>query len=161
MGQKPQTLILGSMPGVASLNAEHYYAHPRNVLWPILFAYLKLDLPTSFEQRYDIIKKHHLALWDVLKHCEREGSLDSAIDTKTETPNDIQDLVVQYPSITKILLNGKKAAQLFNKFVRPNLPNTIHFYSLPSTSPANASMSYPEKAKAWHQALHDQTGLYA
>lgn len=155
LGDVPKVLILGSMPGVVSLHAAHYYAHPRNAMWPIIFEYLEVPLPEHFEARYVALKNNQFAMWDVLKHCERQGSLDSAIQTSTEVPNDIVGLLVNYPSIELVCLNGAKAAHAFKKYISPSLKAWQgNIITLPSTSPANARTHYREKKRKWHEVFN-------
>jgi hypoxanthine-DNA glycosylase len=151
-----RVLILGSMPGNASLNADQYYAHPRNVLWPILADLFHEPLPDSYGDRLTLLLQNKCALWDVLRHCEREGSLDSNIKATTEVPNDFVWLCSQLPKLQMIVFNGKKAEQSFRRHQRElfrDLEADIRFVSLPSTSPANAAFSYDEKLRQWSQAF--------
>ena len=78
----------------------------------------------------------------------REGSLDS--DIKNEVPNDIDGLLKEYQAISKILLNGKKAEAMYKRYFSQIPVNTI---TLPSTSPANARVSFEEKLKVWKEAI--------
>lgn len=151
-----KVLILGSMPGVASLQAGQYYAHPRNQFWQILSAVL-VDPPEpplplrSYGAREDFLKAHKIALWDVLSTCRREGSLDSAI--RDEIVNDFSLFLQERPGLRHICLNGSKAALLFDRLVAPTLPphifRDLNLYRLPSTSPANAVCSLARKTEAW------------
>lgn len=148
----PRGLILGSMPGIKSLAAGEYYAHPQNVFWKILSQLF--DMPAhDYAARLRIITQNHLALWDVLKYCERAGSLDSAIKNDTIETNDFTAFLTQHKNIRYIFLNGGKAAQEFKRRVMPHLPPDIAarltLIPLPSTSPAHAGMRYDEKIKAW------------
>lgn len=163
-GDNATRLILGSMPGIKSLEASHYYAHPRNLFWPVLAEVLRhpglLTTTTGtsdalFQHRYTAIKAAGLALWDVLRHCERPGSLDSAIRPESITCNDFQHFFDQHPKIEHVLLNGKTAEKLFKRHVLPELSPTLplQLHALPSTSPANASIPRQQKLDAWHAAL--------
>ena len=143
-------LVLGSMPGVASLNAVQYYAHPQNLFWPFMGELFGFDSKTSYEQRCAQLLAHHVAVWDVLAQCEREGSLDSAISRATEEPNDLCGLLLAYPTINTILLNGAKAATAFHRHIKGV---SIDVIALPSTSPANASMSRATKFTKWESAF--------
>ncbi|MDL2142718.1 DNA-deoxyinosine glycosylase [Flavobacterium tructae] len=138
-------LILGTMPGTKSLELNQYYGHSQNNFWKFMFVILKEDLSTDYETRKALLQKNNIAVWDVLQHCDRIGSLDSAI--KNETPNDFETFLKQHPNITTILFNGQKAAAFFKKYVQ--LKKNYHLITLPSTSPANAGKSYESKLQEW------------
>ena len=156
VGPEPRVLILGSMPGVRSLRAQEYYAHPRNVFWRTLGDLGCCDPATDYAVRIESLKEMGIALWDVLAACSREGSLDSSIASDTEVPNNIAGLLSAHPSIAAILFNGGKAEQAFRSHVLPGLPATrlanIALHRLPSTSPAHA-IPYPKKLAAWQVIL--------
>ncbi len=145
-------MVLGTMPSVASLEESFYYAHPRNAFWPILSDYFKLPIEST-EQKVALCKQSGILLWDVLSSCERQGSLDSAI--KQPEANDFASLFQQYPSLKTILFNGKAAQNLFEKQVtkKQALPDDLVFFSLPSTSPANAQLTFENKRVLWHETL--------
>ena len=130
-------LILGSMPGVKSLANSQYYAHPQNRFWKILG--FICNEPELFEYDYNLkletMLKHNVAIWDTIKSCKREGSLDS--DIQNETPNDIRKLLQKYPKIKIICLNGNKSYAAFKKYF-PDLLEKYNCIKMPSTSPANA-----------------------
>ena len=166
-------LILGSMPGVASLGAARYYAHPRNAFWPIVTTLLdeggsapsgrpvgEATLP-PYERRVARLVEHGIALWDVLAECERAGSLDSAIRRDSERANDIAALCTRHPELTLIAFNGRTAATLFERHVgeiaRAAHPD-IAYATLPSTSPAHASLSLADKCARWREALAGSIG---
>jgi TDG/mug DNA glycosylase family protein len=155
IGQRPRILILGSMPGVASLEAVQYYAHPRNVFWPIMSELFSIDSDVDYAQRIAQISQKPVVLWDTLKSCYRPGSLDSAISRSSAEANDIPDLLSEYPGIRAVACNGATSANYFRKLVLPNLAPTIQIELLPmpSTSPANAGMKFPEKLAAWQRLL--------
>lgn len=138
-------LILGSMPGAASLLHHQYYAHPQNVFWKLLFAIYKVPFSTVYEERVRLLLDHNIALWDVLQNCEREGSLDSNICN--EVPNDFSQLFVQYPKIEHLFFNGQVAYKYFKKYVGFVADKT--YTLLPSTSPAHAGKSFQDKLEAW------------
>lgn len=147
-----RVLILGSMPGKASLDADQYYAHPRNLFWPLVMDALGGDAAQPYSKRLKLLKENHIALWDVLAACQRSGSLDSAI--RSETPNDFAAFFAAHPRITHVFFNGAKAEESFTKFVRPHLENEALVYArLPSTSPANAGVPLAQKRKAWRKIL--------
>jgi double-stranded uracil-DNA glycosylase len=122
VGTRPRVLILGSMPGVRSLEAGQYYAHPRNRFWTVLSRLIELDPSAPYLDRLESLKKAGIALWDVLQHCEREGSLDTSIVRSTEVANDLAGLLEENPSIGAVAFNGKKAAQSYRRFVLQESP---------------------------------------
>jgi hypoxanthine-DNA glycosylase len=145
-------LILGSMPGAASLAAGQYYAHPQNRFWPLMGELLGAGRELPYEARLARLKEKGIALWDVLAQCEREGSLDSAI--RAECANDFAAFFAAHPQIARICFNGRKAADSFRRFVpRESAGADVPLLILPSTSPANASVPYAEKRAAWAAAL--------
>ena len=124
-------LILGSMPGVRSLQMQQYYGHPQNRFWPLV----------------TMLLDNRIALWDVLGYCEREGSLDS--DITCEQPNDLAGFLQNHPQIHTICCNGGKAAATFKKYTRQLDLQRITVHFLPSTSPANARWSLTKLLEAW------------
>ncbi|RKD90048.1 DNA-deoxyinosine glycosylase [Mangrovibacterium diazotrophicum] len=142
---KSKILILGTMPGEESLRQQAYYAHPRNLFWKLIEAVIGESLPGDYEEKKSFLLHHGIALWDVCHSCERQGSLDT--DISDELPNDIANFIVNYPNVTTIGLNGKKAAQLFGKYI--GSIQGIKLFALPSSSPANASIPWEEKRDSW------------
>ncbi len=150
IGEKPRVLILGSMPGVASLQAHRYYAHPRNAFWPIVLKLLAGADLDHYEQRLQLLKQKQVALWDVLASCQRAGSLDSAIATRSVIANPIAALLQSHPSIQAIALNGNSAHQLFVRHCLPLINrDAVVILPMPSTSPANAGMTTQQKYQRW------------
>lgn len=141
-------LIVGSIPGEASLAAGHYYAHPRNAFWPIICKLLAAgDPPASYEERLALLQSAGIGLWDVISSCEREGSLDSAI-RHAET-NDIPGLLLRYPKIRSIYCNGAKAHELLLRRCGTALVELgAVCIKLPSTSPAY-TLNMDKKAEQW------------
>ena len=144
-----KVLILGSMPGVASLDAQQYYAHPRNAFWPIMAELLGFNVELDYESKLRALTDGKLALWDVMQQCQRPGSLDSAIVEASIEPNDFNALLVAYPSIEAIFFNGAKAEQSFRRYVLPTLEADLKLQRLPSTSPAHASLRFEQKLQQW------------
>ena len=141
-------MVLGSFPGVASLTAGHYYAHPRNLFWPIVSDVLgKPFTEWPFERRYRELNSAGIGLWDVIATCHRPGSLDSNI--RNEQPSQLSHIHELAPSVSGLLLNGKKAQQ----GARRHASAGIDLFDLPSTSPANASMKAADKLAAWRAAI--------
>ena len=152
IGKNPNLLILGSMPGVASLNAEQYYGHPRNAFWKIIANIYQVKFTDSYEEKLTLLKHLHIALWDVIAHCERPGSLDSAIKNHSININPVIDLVNKHRTIKKIALNGGKAFEQFEKHIAPHLSNQIQYKQLPSTSPAY-TLAFDKKVALWKDFL--------
>ena len=145
----PTVLILGTMPGIASLQQQQYYGHPRNHFWKIIaHLYNSNEIPSDYEDRKNILVQNNIALWDVLEFCEREGSLDIAI--KNPIPNQILNLLAENKSITKIIFNGKESHKLFMKYF--GILENITYRIVPSTSPAN-TMKFETKLEHWRQAF--------
>ncbi len=154
-GDAARVLILGSMPGVASLAAGQYYAHPRNSFWNIVGAILGFSANTNYEERVEMLKRSGIALWDVLESCIRPGSMDADIDINSAKPNDIGALLRRQPKITVICFNGSTAEKIFKKRVLSTLGDApVKYMRLPSTSPAHAAVSFEEKVIAWRAAIH-------
>lgn len=152
VGESPKILILGSMPSEKSLQQTEYYAHPQNAFWAIMGELFNFDHKAGYAQRTNQLKQHHIALWDVIAQCTREGSLDTSIDKDSIVANDFSDFFSSHPTIDYVFFNGNKAEQEFNKRILPVLGDTaekLTFQRLPSTSPANARMSKKEKLKHW------------
>lgn len=147
-----QTLVLGSMPGVASLHAQRYYAHPRNQFWPLLGGLLGFDPTQDYATRLRSLLDAGIALWDVLGSCERPGSLDSAIHPNSVRVNDLPGLAAGLPGLRRILFNGRTAHALFKRHV-PWSRSDVRLLPLPSTSPAHAGLSLEAKRVAWGAAL--------
>jgi len=148
----PKLLVLGTMPSVESLNQAFYYAHPRNAFWPIMQSLVNMPINT-IEDKIALVEKSGLAVWDVLESCDRPGSLDSAI--KSPQANDFESFLERYEKINTICFNGKKAEQLFKRYVlkQQMIPNHIQYIVLPSTSPANASITVEDKRLFWQEKL--------
>lgn len=136
-------LILGTMPGKESLLRGEYYAHPRNAFWRIMFSLFGQPYSDNYQIKKELLLDQSIALWDVLKVCERHSSLDS--DIAVEEPNDFSNFFIQYPKIETIFFNGQPAARFFKKYASAHgKPDFV----LPSTSPAHAvSMEY--KLSKW------------
>lgn len=148
-------LILGSMPGVASLHAGQYYAHPQNRFWKILGEILGFDPASPYPQRVASLQEAGIALWDVLASCHRPGSLDADIHAASAVANDLPGFLTSHPGIKRICFNGATAESLFRRHVSPRLGDRkIETLRLPSSSPANASIPPQQKLAAWSDALH-------
>ena len=142
-------VVLGSFPGVASLHAGQYYAHPRNHFWPILSALWDEDLRAmAYPQRLDVLRERGLGVWDVYRSCQRSGSLDSAIEEPQ--PNDLASLRRRAPHLQAVAHNGGESA----RSMRITRTLGVPVLRLPSTSPANASWSFERKLAAWRKAFN-------
>lgn len=140
-----EILILGTMPGLVSLAKQEYYANPRNHFWKIMYTIFDaLPIAETFEEKVQFILSNKVGLWDVLENCERKGSLD--IHIKNQSENDFKSLLNEFPSIKKIIFNGKQSHAFFYK--RFGQIEGITYYVMPSTSPAN-TMSFEDKLKIW------------
>ena len=146
--ENARILVLGSMPGDASLRADQYYAHPRNQFWSILGNLLNIAPQAAYELRIAALKSAKIALWDVCCSCNRVGSLDANIEPRTLVPNDFATFFQNHPDISQIFFNGAKALECYRKYV-PQTGKSIPYLLLPSTSPANAAVSAVRKLEAW------------
>ena len=154
-----EVLILGSMPGEASLRANRYYGHPQNAFWPIMAEVVGFDPALPYAKKLAALKAAKIALWDVLLSCEREGSLDTRIRRSDEVANDFAKFFRTHPRIRRVLFNGSRAAECYQRHVLRNGIATDFVYErLPSTSPANASWSRAHKTAAWRDAIFGSGG---
>ncbi|WP_246371215.1 DNA-deoxyinosine glycosylase [Marilutibacter penaei] len=149
-----RVLVLGSMPGRASLQAGAYYAHPRNLFWPFMGALLGAGPDLPYGRRLAQLADAGVALWDVLSRCERDGSLDSAI--RDARANDFRGFFAAHRGIGTVLFNGAKAESSFQRLVLPTLPGPVpDRRRLPSTSPAHAARTAEDKLAQWRDAFSD------
>lgn len=152
-------LILGSMPGAASLAAGQYYAHPRNAFWPIIEAVWGIAPALPYADRTRAVQVRGIALWDVLARCRRHTSLDADIEPDSVVANDFAGFLRHHRGIRHIGFNGAGAESLFRRHVWPALPEPLQQIPrlrLPSTSPAHASLTLEAKVDAW-RALRGYT----
>jgi len=154
VGNKPVLLVLGSMPGNASLHEQQYYAHPRNAFWPIVCDVFDSEAH-DYTAKIALLKHQQIALWDVLKRCRRPGSLDADIQADSIVCNNFAAFLNKHNSIRRIAFNGKTAQRLFMQKVVPTLPPHAHleFNVMPSTSPAMASLNLTQKTQIWREVL--------
>jgi hypoxanthine-DNA glycosylase len=144
-----KVLILGTMPGEKSLELQEYYGNKGNQFWRLLYAMLGEELSHDYNTKRDFLKNHHIAVWDVLSHCEREGSLDSKI--KNEVPNDFDTFYKENPHVKNVLFSSKNASAYYNKYVGRR--EGIHYDVLQSPSGANATKSFTEKLEDWTKKI--------
>ncbi len=141
--EQSKVLILGTMPGVDSLRFNEYYAHQRNAFWKILFTLFKEPFTNDYKTKQQSLLNNNIALWDVLKVCSREGSLDANI--QAEEPNELVQFIAQHSNLNHIFFNGNKACDYFLKY---NKQINIPYKVLPSTSPAH-TMPFDKKLEEW------------
>lgn len=147
-------LILGSMPGVESLRAGRYYAHPRNAFWRVMGELVGAGPDLPYAKRIMQLRRSRIALWDVLAACMREGSLDAAIDEESIIANDLPAFLAQHRHISHVFFNGATAERCFARHVQPALEaGILQLQRLPSTSPAHAAMNFVQKLQAWRGIL--------
>jgi len=142
--ENSKIIILGSIPGVKSLEKQQYYGHPQNKFWKIIFELFEEEFTDNYNYRIQILKQNHIALWDVIDSCERKGSLDSEI--KNEEANQIEELLENYPNIKAIFCNGGKSYKNLQKILGKNYK--IPVFLLPSTSPLH-TVSFEKKLEEW------------
>jgi TDG/mug DNA glycosylase family protein len=150
-------LILGTMPGKASLRAGQYYAHERNAFWGIIAALFGVPATAPYVERGARLRAQGIALWDVLQSCRRESSLDSDIVPESIVPNRIADFLREHPRVRWIYFNGASAETLYMRHVRPLLDDGrsgLSYTRLPSTSPANARLTAAAKLERWSVIRH-------
>lgn len=149
-------LILGSLPGVRSIEAQQYYAQPQNAFWRIMGELFGAQRELGYAERLAKLSACGIALWDVAAAAERPGSLDSAIVRASVQANDFADFFQTHRQIRLICFNGAKAAELYRRLVLPTLDEpftSIPTQRMPSTSPAHAAMPYAKKLEAWRLVL--------
>lgn len=144
-------LILGTLPGQASLAAGRYYAHPRNAFWPILGHVLGFDSEAPYALRVRSLRRAGIAVWDVCEAAVRPGSLDSAIVPGTIKTNDFNAFYACYSNIARVGFNGSTAARLYRRLKLPI--DGLEFFTMPSTSPAHAATSLAAKRRQWASLL--------
>ena len=150
-----RVLVLGSMPGDASLHAARYYAHPRNRFWPLMATLCGFAPGLDHDERMAALHRAGVGLWDVIGRCQRRGSLDAAIVAGSEVANDLPALLARLPALRAVAFNGGKAAQSFRRHVQGQLPEatraSVAWLALPSTSPANAGRDLDRLLQDWRQ----------
>ena len=146
-----RVLVLGSLPGIKSLAAEEYYAHPQNAFWRIMQELY--GIAGDYDERCDDLTNNGLALWDVLRESVRPGSLDADIRRETAAANDFDLFLSIHADVKAIAFNGKKAEQLFRAMVPKEHYPSVQLLGLPSTSPAYAAMPFADKLSLWAAGL--------
>lgn len=153
ISQDSKVLILGSMPSIISLEHNEYYGNPRNHFWKIIFGLFLEVPPNSYNEKISFIKEKQIALWDTIGSCYREGSLDSNI--QEEEPNNIPQLLLEFPKIRLIACNGTKSYSTLKKYFKLETLSGVSVIKLPSTSPVPGrfNKSLEEKMGAWKEIL--------
>jgi hypoxanthine-DNA glycosylase len=157
VGEGCRVLVLGTVPSLRSLAMRQSYAHPHNLFWPFMGELYGAGPDLPYAERIARLHAAGVGIWDVLRHCERPGSLDSSILVESEVANDIPGLLKTHPTIRAIALNGGKAEQVFLRRIAPGIdPDrlaSIERMALPSTSPANASIPRAVKLERWRSLM--------
>ena len=147
--EQSKILILGTFPSVKSREGNFYYNHPQNRFWKVISTLIDSPLPNSIEEKKEMLRQHHIAIWDVIYSCDIKGSSDSSI--QNVVPNDIAKVLNQ-SSIKSIYANGNKAYELYYRFCFEKIKKDI--IKLPSTSPANASYSLEKLVECWNEIIN-------
>lgn len=144
-------LILGTIPSSSSIEKGEYYYHYANRIWVSLAEIFNENRPRIWHEKKIFLRKHNIALWDVYKFSDVAGSLDKGL----KDFNDIAGFLKEHPTVTKVLLNGKKTAQSLEKYQKTNgeLPKGVRIYALPSTSGANTRIPREVAMSEWNKAL--------
>ncbi|HEU4665210.1 MAG TPA: DNA-deoxyinosine glycosylase [Dokdonella sp.] len=157
LGAACRALVLGTVPSHASLAQRQSYAHPQNLFWPFMGELFDAGPELPYRERVARLHARGLGIWDVLERCERRGSLDSDIVVATEVANDIPGLLAREATIVAVALNGAKALQVYRRRIEPAIDparrERLAVLALPSTSPANASISRADKLARWRELL--------
>lgn len=146
--ENAEILILGSFPSVKSREANFFYGHPQNRFWKVLASVFETKVPGTIEEKRNFLLEHRVAVWDVIKSCDIEGSSDSSI--KNVVANDL-DEILNATDIKQIFVNGKTAEQYYKKYIEKEIGRKA--VCLPSTSPANAAWNVERLVEAWKQIL--------
>src|ERR1700741_557438 len=145
-----KVLILGTMPGERSIEINQYYGYKGNQFWKLMFDVFNQPFTDNYTDKINLLTKNKIALWDVLSHCEREGSADSKI--KNAIPNNFKLFYKKHPNIKHVFFASKEAEKLYKKYVGQFVEHD--FYVLPSPSGANASKTYAAKLNEWKLILN-------
>ena len=142
-------LILGSFPSVKSREQMFFYGHPQNRYWKVIASVFGAEVPVSIPEKKAFLKKHHIAMWDVIGSCDISGSSDSSIGNVTA--NDLS-VIIENSDVKKIYVNGKTAEKYYKKYTEQK--TGIKAVLLPSTSPANAAWSMDKLIDAWSSVIN-------
>lgn len=147
-----RTLVLGNMPSVLSLAAGQYYGNPRNAFWRIIGQVFDFEPDGPYPQRTEMLRRHRVAVWDVLRQCRRVGSLDAAVEPDSMVVNDFGDFFARHPGIERVYFNGAAAERNYRRLTEIDAP--VSYRRLPSTSPAH-TLPFSGKLAVWRSALLD------
>jgi hypoxanthine-DNA glycosylase len=139
--KESKILILGSFPSVKSRKQQFFYGHPQNRFWKVISSITNEELPTTIDEKKNLLLRNHIAVWDVIKSCDIIGSSDSSISNVRA--NDIYR-ILNVANIKSIYANGDKSYSLFRKYFKE-----LDIIKLPSTSPANAQYSLERLIEEW------------
>ncbi len=145
-----EILILGSFPSVKSREQQFFYGHPQNRFWRVMAAVLGEDVPNTILEKKAMLRRHHMALWDVVHSCDIKGSSDASISDVVA--NDLTP-ILEEARIRKIVVNGKTAEKYYQKYLEPMTKRKA--VCMPSTSPANAAWSLERLVKEWARIMED------
>lgn len=146
--ENSKILILGSIPSPKSRELGFYYMHPQNRFWSVLSNIFGEDIPVTIMSKKEFLKRHNIALWDVLESCEIEGASDSSI--KAPIPNDINK-IIKNSKVKRVYTTGLTAYKFYNKYIFKSVG--IEAICLPSTSSANAKMSFDKLVHEYKKIL--------
>ncbi len=147
-------LILGSFPSIKTREVGFYYGHPQNRFYKVISHIFNEQLPTSIEEKKELLVKHHIALYDVIYSCDISNSEDSSI--RNVTPINIKELLLKFPNINKVIVNGNKAKELFTRYLIKDIDTqNIEIRYCSSTSPANAKMSLEKLINCYKKTIEN------
>ncbi len=162
-GRDARVLILGSFPSASSLAQQKYYAHPRNQFWAIMQSLFEIARSDAYSQRCQQLRIRQVAVWDVIKRCQRVGSMDSNI--RDPEANDFAAFYQQHPQIVAVFWNGAAAERHYRTLVgmaiKPAQCDALTGLRLPSTSPAHARLSLANKIKQWQTVASTTHASYS
>ena len=141
-----KVLVLGSFPSVKSREARFFYGHPQNRFWKVVSAVFGEEEPQTVDEKRDMLLRNHVAVWDVIRSCEIEGSADASI--RNVVPNDLS-VILDSADIKEIFVNGKTAYKYYQKYTEKATGR--HAVCLPSTSPANAAWPVGRLLAEWEK----------
>lgn len=155
-------LILGTFPGELAIKRREYYAERRNKFWEITGRLLGASRDLLYEERLCRLESKGIALWDVVAACQRQGSVDSAMQQSSIEVNDFVRFLDRHARIAVICFNGKKAKEIWDDYVVPslfpNVPRRLCYWVLPCTSGNNTHMTFDEKLSSWRSVLCKELG---
>lgn len=146
--EESRILMLGTMPSPKSREIGFYYGHPRNRFWKVVSDVCGEEFPETKEEKIAFALRNKIAVWDVLAGCEIKGAEDASI--RNPVANDMS-LILKNADIQAVFATGQKAAQLYKKYCQKEIGMEI--ITLPSTSPANCSVSYERLFEAYEIIL--------